>query len=608
MSVIVNPVAGGGGGGSGTVTSVGTASPLLGGPITTAGTVMISNPDRVVTASTDTILASDLGTRVAYNSSGAVAVTLPQAGTTGFNNNFYFYVANANTTATTVTITPTVSTINGAATLVLNQGDWCMIGENQANSSYRANCSPSQLVAGTGISLTPAAHALTINQTTLATAFPVTVTGGVSGGIPYFSSTTNEAASAILNTNVLMKGGGAGNPPTNSSITDNGTTVSTAEQIVSTLATGTSPFAVSSTTNVANLNASTLSGATFAAPGPIGSTTPSTSAFTTSAVSTGFENTTGTAAEQYLQFGRTGVGIPVPYFRPTASNTAIAYDISPNGTPADFSANTGVAWTDICSTDCTGAGVTNYESLRLGKFTSTQSSAVHLSAAQGGTGVVRGMILQLNGGSVGIGALAHSGALLGGTGDTAFSNYCDATHANCFAPQAGLGLLTAQAPLGQNQTGTATGVGLSVAGHTAAEGFLSQGVGTYAHVLMYNQLADNTANTYNFGFYNAAGSLLVSTGAIAGSTFATGNVIVKLAFTGAASITIASNTIYYFAYSAITANTARFSSYNPTLTPFVTAEVSTSSMPGSITAPVVSWGTSSGASNVSTGVWFALVP
>lgn len=53
------------------------------------------------------------------------------------------------------------------------------------------------------------------------------------------------------------------------------------KQIVSTLATGTAPFSVASTTNVANLNASSLSGATFAAPGTIGGGTPGAATFTT---------------------------------------------------------------------------------------------------------------------------------------------------------------------------------------------------------------------------------------------------------------------------------------------------------------------------------------
>jgi hypothetical protein len=50
--------------------------------------------------------------------------------------------------------------------------------------------------------------------------------------------------------------------------------------ITSTVATGTAPFTVASTTNVANLNASSLNGATFAAPGAIGSGTAAAGTFT----------------------------------------------------------------------------------------------------------------------------------------------------------------------------------------------------------------------------------------------------------------------------------------------------------------------------------------
>jgi hypothetical protein len=46
-----------------------------------------------------------------------------------------------------------------------------------------------------------------------ALAFPLTVTGGTSGGIPYFSSTTSLASSALLTTAHLMLGGGAGAAP-----------------------------------------------------------------------------------------------------------------------------------------------------------------------------------------------------------------------------------------------------------------------------------------------------------------------------------------------------------------------------------------------------------
>jgi hypothetical protein len=54
-----------------------------------------------------------------------------------------------------------------------------------------------------------------------------------------------------------------------------------ATQLTSTVAIGTAPLVVTSTTNVANLNASSLNGATFAAPGPIGDTTPAAGSFTT---------------------------------------------------------------------------------------------------------------------------------------------------------------------------------------------------------------------------------------------------------------------------------------------------------------------------------------
>lgn len=67
---------------------------------------------------------------------------------------------------------------------------------------------------------------------------------------------------------------------TNTTIT-NASAILTNGVIKSTLATGTAPFVVASTTNVANLNASSLNGATFAAPGAIGSSTASTGAFTT---------------------------------------------------------------------------------------------------------------------------------------------------------------------------------------------------------------------------------------------------------------------------------------------------------------------------------------
>jgi hypothetical protein len=62
--------------------------------------------------------------------------------------------------------------------------------------------------------------------------FPRTIVSGVSGGIPYFSSTTAESASGILNTNIIVKGGGAGAAPTNSSITDDAKNITSSEVAV----------------------------------------------------------------------------------------------------------------------------------------------------------------------------------------------------------------------------------------------------------------------------------------------------------------------------------------------------------------------------------------
>jgi hypothetical protein len=286
MSVIVNPAVAGG---SGSVTSVGTLSPLIGGPITTSGTISMTNPDRVVAAGTDTILATDLGSRVAYNNAGAVAVTLPQAGTGSFINSFYFYVANANS-AGAVTITPTTSTINGNATLVLNLGDWCFIGQNTANTQWRANCMPSQLTAGSNISLTGAAHSLTIAAVP---AYPVTVTGGVSGGVPYFNSTTQESSSALLAANGVVLGGGAGTAPaTNTGLTysagnlsvgvaGTSTAVITGAGVTSGTATLTWPAVAGTSTNaIVSSNVIQTPAGTNAAPGFAFSSAGSTGMFT----------------------------------------------------------------------------------------------------------------------------------------------------------------------------------------------------------------------------------------------------------------------------------------------------------------------------------------
>jgi hypothetical protein len=352
---------------------VGSASAVTPGSVT----------QRVVTTTTDTILNTDRNNRVAYNSTSAVAVTLPQAASSGFDGGFNSRLSNQN--AGTVTVTPTTSTINGNATLVLQEGQDCFITPSSTGTNWAADCNEPQITAGSGISLTRGVHSLTITNagstgtvTNIATTSPITggpitttgtiacgtcttnaaaltsnalviggggqavsalgslgttttvlhgnaagaptfgavnlatdVTGqlpigsvgsaglsgtspitisaagaiacstcntsaatvtsvsftgglisvatptttpaftvaGTSGGIPYFSSTSTWASSAALTANILVKGGGAGAAPSNSGITDNGTTVSTSElaTLSGTGAASTSPFLLNGT-------------------------------------------------------------------------------------------------------------------------------------------------------------------------------------------------------------------------------------------------------------------------------------------------------------------------------------------------------------------------
>lgn len=85
-----------------------------------------------------------------------------------------------------------------------------------------------------------------------------------------------------------------------------GAALSTNGQIVSTLGTGTAPFSVVSTTQVNNLNAQYLGGATFAAPGTIGGGTPGAATFTT-LTATGGSTLTGSVGVGSAAFASTKV-------------------------------------------------------------------------------------------------------------------------------------------------------------------------------------------------------------------------------------------------------------------------------------------------------------
>ena len=114
-------------------------------------------------------------------------------------------------------------------------------------------------------------------------------------------------------------------------------TLSASGQITSTVSTGTAPFVVASTTNVANLNASSLNGATFAAPGAIGGGTASGATFT-SIAGTSLTITVGsTSVAAFSSSGITGS----PISGSTGSFTTLAASSQVTFTAGTASTTTG---------------------------------------------------------------------------------------------------------------------------------------------------------------------------------------------------------------------------------------------------------------------------
>lgn len=104
---------------------------------------------RLVTGTTDTILASDRGKTIVYNSASAVAVTLPYAARQEFRD-FGFNVVNIG--AGTVTITPTTSTIDTVSSLQVKQNkDTTILSDNSNYYSLKGNAgSPFEYLGGSG--------------------------------------------------------------------------------------------------------------------------------------------------------------------------------------------------------------------------------------------------------------------------------------------------------------------------------------------------------------------------------------------------------------------------------------------------------------------------
>jgi len=165
-----------------------TANLQIGNPGTTGGSVKLST---AANSNTLSLITATIAT-------ASRTVTFPDPG--GADTVVYNALA----------ATLTNKTISGASNTLSNIGNASLT--NSATTVNGQTCT-----LGSTCTVTAVASSLVM---------PVTVSGTVtSGGIPYFSSTTNMATSALLAANALMIGGGAGVAP---STTTTGTGVITA--------------------------------------------------------------------------------------------------------------------------------------------------------------------------------------------------------------------------------------------------------------------------------------------------------------------------------------------------------------------------------------------
>lgn len=211
-SVLCNGVACGGGGFTNPMTTVGDmliggtagTATRLAGPIATNGVPQILTstpsggaataqawspagvPTNAQTGTTYSIAATDRASYISFSNASPIAVTLPQAGTTGFANNFVFVACDIG--AGTATITPTTSTIsytNGSSysaaqtTLALATGQCAWVYSDNANyfAIQRTGGAGSGTVTSVGL-------AGTANQITITGSSPITTSGSWTASVP----------------------------------------------------------------------------------------------------------------------------------------------------------------------------------------------------------------------------------------------------------------------------------------------------------------------------------------------------------------------------------------------------------------------------------------
>jgi hypothetical protein len=308
-----------------------TSNAKIGGTLSVTGAVSLTAPLTLANGGTG-----------ATNGAGAYAAllgytsTATAAGTTTLTNASTQYQLFTGTT-TQIVVMPVTSTLTAG---------WTFHIVNNSTGNLTVNSSGGNLIGTVYPNMT---IMVTCISTTLATAaaweFGYTDFGTITG-----------TGNVVMSSGPTITGGafngtlGATTPSTIAA-----TTISATGQITSTLATGTAPLSVASTTTVSNLSASYLGGATFAAPSAIGSGTANTGAFTTLSASS---TVSGTGFSTYLA-SPPAIGSSAANSIAATTVTATTSVLSSGSGGVGYSTGAGVAVTQLTSrttpTPTTGA-------------------------------------------------------------------------------------------------------------------------------------------------------------------------------------------------------------------------------------------------------------
>src|SRR5271157_4635505 len=275
---------------------------------------------------------------LAGNTSGATTITPPATAggtlTLPTTTGIILESAGANTLGGTYNLTGTFQAGGNAMTFPGSVATLAGLGVVQswtALQTYSSGITVSTSLTATGLVTlsdlaTQATNTVLVNATS-GTASPVAqAVGSCSAAADALIWTTNTGFGCNTAINAATLGGATFAAPgpigSTTPSTAAHTTISASGQITSTVTTGTAPLVVASTTNVANLNASSLNGATFAAPGTIGSGTAAAGTFT-SLSATGSLTATGlvTLADHATQAANTRVAnVSASIASPTAAS------------------------------------------------------------------------------------------------------------------------------------------------------------------------------------------------------------------------------------------------------------------------------------------------